>query len=80
MASSTAVTTPNNVQPGVPSYSTFDLFARVSVTHDVELRGGIDNLFDKGPLVVNGEPPGNTDPSVYDVLGRRFFVALTAKF
>ncbi|MGH6991957.1 MAG: TonB-dependent receptor domain-containing protein, partial [Caulobacteraceae bacterium] len=79
MASSTAVTSPGNVLPGVPSYSTFDLFARVEVMRRFELRGGIDNLLDKAPLIVNGEP-GNTDPAIYDVLGRRFFVGLTAKF
>ena len=48
------------------------------------LRGGINNLLDKDPPVggvtsgVFGN--GNTFPQVYDALGRRVFINLTAKF
>mgnify|MGYP000405545795 CR=1 FL=1 len=42
-----AVLTPNNVQPGVGVYNLFDLFARFELTETLELRGGVNNLFDE---------------------------------
>jgi outer membrane receptor protein involved in Fe transport len=48
------------------------------------LRGGINNLLDRDPPLggvtsaVFGN--GNTFPVVYDALGRRVFINLTAKF
>jgi iron complex outermembrane recepter protein len=49
------------------------------------LRAGVDNVLDKAPPPINAIPGGdsNTDnfnPSYYDVLGRRYFVGLKAKF
>ncbi|MGI4794367.1 MAG: TonB-dependent receptor domain-containing protein [Janthinobacterium lividum] len=45
----------------------------------IQFIGGIDNLFDKTPLlVVDGST--NTDPNVYDVLGRYFYAKLQFKF
>lgn len=79
MDSSTKITSPTAVRPGVPSYNTFDLFGRWALSQDVELRGGVTNLFDKKPLDVDGNP-GQTNPSVYDPLGRRFYVAATLRF
>jgi outer membrane receptor protein involved in Fe transport len=58
------------------------------VSKGLQFRGGINNLFDKDPPVVDSAgysisgPPfgnGNTYPGVYDVLGRTMYVALTAK-
>jgi outer membrane receptor protein involved in Fe transport len=40
---------------------------------------GIDNVFDKSPPYVN-DTTTNTDPSVYDVLGRLVYVKITARF
>jgi iron complex outermembrane receptor protein len=42
------------------------------------LRGGINNVGNKQPLIVSGVP-GSTDSSSYDVIGRSFFLAVTAK-
>ncbi len=61
-----------------------DIFASWKVTKQLSLAGGINNLFDKDPpisgLVGAGFGNGNTYPQVYDALGRRVFVNLTAKF
>jgi outer membrane receptor protein involved in Fe transport len=79
MDDDSVVTNPTNPQPGVPSYSTLDLFGRWEVSDSMYLGGGIDNLFDKSPLETNGLA-GSTDSSVYDVIGRRFYVSVTARF
>lgn len=71
-------TNPASTTPGVPSYSLFDLFANVRVNEQFTLRGGINNVTNKQPLVVSGVR-GSTDASSYDVIGRSFFLAVTAK-
>ncbi len=61
-----------------------DVAANWQATKIFALRAGINNLFDKDPPVggvtssVFGN--GNTFPQVYDSLGRRVFVNLTARF
>tara|TARA_R110002072_G_scaffold301164_1_gene480161 strand:+ start:23405 stop:26299 length:2895 start_codon:yes stop_codon:yes gene_type:complete len=50
----------------------------------LSLTAGINNLMDKQPPVYTGDAgagiQSNTDPSTYDVLGRRYFVSATYKF
>jgi iron complex outermembrane recepter protein len=63
----------------------FDIFGSWRFSDQLQLRAGIENLFDQDPPIVGAAPPsvsaaGQTDSSVYDILGRRFFVGLTAKF
>ena len=45
---------------------------------------GIDNLTDKDPPIYTSDSragiQANTDPSTYDVLGRRYFLNATYKF
>jgi outer membrane receptor protein involved in Fe transport len=67
---------------GVGEISYFDLDALWRVDDDLELRAGIVNLADKRPPTLNVSYIGlqATDPYTYDLLGRRFFVALKAKF
>lgn len=79
MEASARRTNPLSSTPGVPSYSLFDLFGSVKVSDDFTLRGGINNVANKQPLVLNGTI-GTTDPSSYDVIGRSLFIAATAKF
>lgn len=61
-----------------------DVAANWQFTKTYSLRAGINNLLDKDPPVggvtssVFGN--GNTFPQVYDALGRRVFLNLTAKF
>ncbi|MEH3159761.1 MAG: TonB-dependent receptor [Sphingomonas taxi] len=69
----------------LPSYSYFDLTAAVSVTENLSLRIGANNLLDKNPPalasgVLNLFGNGNTYPGVYDTLGRRLFAGATVKF
>jgi outer membrane receptor protein involved in Fe transport len=86
----TAAQDPSTRILGVGSYSEFDLFGRLPLGDKFELRGGIDNLFDKSPLVVGADPGtaaivgtanlGTTRPEFYDVLGRRFYVGFKMMF
>jgi len=78
---------PQSTLVGVNSHNEVDLFARWAINRTLSVRAGIDNLFDAAPEVAGA----NTSPSGlnsnlgntlfdYDVLGRRFFVALKARF
>ena len=61
-----------------------DLAGAWQVTKQLNLSGGINNLFDKDPPLSGNTPTGfgngNTFPQVYDALGRRFFLNATYKF
>jgi outer membrane receptor protein involved in Fe transport len=74
-----SVLTPNNVQPGVPAYSLWDLFATWRFGDALELRGGVNNLFDKEPPFVASSQTG-IDVALYDVVGRTYYVGLRASF
>lgn len=72
-----AVLTPNNVQVGVGAYNLFDLFASYEFESGLALRAGVTNLFDrKLPFVASSQI--STDPALYDLVGRSFY--LGAKF
>jgi len=66
----------------VPSYDLFNLYSSYNFGK-VTVRFGIDNLFNKQPLVV-GDDPGVTDssnvtnPGLYDPLGIRFYLGIKA--
>ncbi len=72
------------------AYDQIDVSARWAVTHTYEIRAGIDNLLDVEPPITGASPAspfanassgaGTTYTSVYDILGRRFFVGLKARF
>ena len=73
----------------IPAFNYLDLAALWRVRDGVTLRAGVNNVTDKDPPVVDqlnfslSAPPvgnGNTFPGVYDVLGRTFFIGLTADF
>ena len=57
----------------------WDLFGEWAVGRQLELRGGVINLFDRPPELYNPSVDANTDPSTYDVIGRRFWVGLTLR-
>ncbi|MGZ3276088.1 MAG: TonB-dependent receptor domain-containing protein [Caulobacteraceae bacterium] len=87
--SSDHVTNPASTLLPVDSYDLFDLFASWKITDGYRVRAGVDNLFDKEPPVVGADPTnttrngnayGSTIPGVYDVLGRRFYVGINARF
>lgn len=64
----------------VPATWYFDLSASYVLSENLTLRGGINNLFDQEPRLYTPSVQANTDPSVYDMVGRRFFMGATVKF
>lgn len=68
----------------VPARDYFD--AGVTSTFDsgalagLAATAGVENLFDEEPPLFPSYPQANTDPSQYDVLGRRYFVNLRYRF
>lgn len=58
----------------------FDLNSSWEIREGLTLRAGVNNLTDQDPPVYTPAVQANTDPSTYDVLGRRYYVGLTAKF
>jgi len=59
---------------GVDSVVYVDLAGSYEIFRNFTLRGGISNLGDKKPEIYTPNVQANTDPSTYDVLGRRYFV------
>lgn len=70
----------------IKAYSWFDLTTRFDVTKNFDITMSVFNLFDKKPPIVGGtvgatsQNGGNTYPSSYDALGRRFAVSARVKF
>jgi iron complex outermembrane recepter protein len=75
----TSVTTPATPAIGVKPYSLIDLFGSLKVADKFELRAGITNLFDKGLRIVSSSQ-NLTDVSVYDAVGRSFYVGVKFGF
>lgn len=70
----------NPDEPGVKSTWYFDMNARWQITDELSVRGGINNLFDQMPRLYPSNVQAGTDPSVYDVVGRRFYMGMNVKF
>ena len=70
--------------PHVPTYLYHDLAARWAMNDTVGFTLGATNLADKAPPIYTTDSQAgiqsNTDPSTYDVLGRRYFVNVTMTF
>jgi iron complex outermembrane receptor protein len=67
----------------VPSYTTFDLQTAYRPMKNVELTGGIINLFDRNPpftLRNTGSHQIGYNPSYSSALGRQFYVSASYKF
>lgn len=65
---------------GTDSYFYHDLSASYQATDNIEVFGGIRNLFDKDPPLLDNANDGNTDPNTFDVVGRYFFAGLRIKY
>jgi len=61
---------------GVPATWYYDLIGRYELTGSLTVRVGINNLSDQAPRIYNPNVQANTDPSLYDVLGRRYYVGI----
>ena len=82
-------TVPDTADGHISAFDYFDLSGSWTLHTGIELRAGIDNIFDKSPPVLDSNtfpisgPPfgnGNTFPGVYDSLGRTLFIGVTAKY
>lgn len=57
----------------------WDLSGRWDLTRTAQLRAGVLNLFDRPPELFRPSVDAGTDPSLYDVIGRRFWVGLRVR-
>lgn len=70
----------------INSYDYIDLAGSWNVMEGLQLRAGLNNVFDKAPPLLDGAYPwgngfnANTYPGNYDTMGRLFFISATAKF
>ena len=70
----------------IAPYDYFDLAARIGVMDNLVLTLTVQNLLDKGPPLTGNNAgsttfnSGNTFPSTYDSIGRRYGAALRLKF
>ena len=71
----TSVTTPANPGVGVPTYNLYDLVGVFDLTAKWQLRAGITNLTDEEPVFVSSSQT-STDTSVFDAVGRSYYLGL----
>lgn len=70
----------------IPAYDYFDLSLRFNVTKRFILTAAVQNLFDRDPPIVGSSigttsfNSGNTYPSTYDALGRRFALSARVRY
>lgn len=59
-----------------------DLTASLKISEHIEVNAAVDNLLGTKPPILGFNNGGdtNTDPAVFDVLGRRYFLRTTIKF
>jgi iron complex outermembrane recepter protein len=86
------VTNPLSTTSPTSSYELFGLTGRWSINDTWTVRGGVDNLFDRQPVLVGANwvptatgsgvtsAAGTTDTSNYDIIGRRYYLGFNAKF
>lgn len=82
--SAAAAERPTTTIQGPGSYDVFNFNASYN-WDKYTLRFGIDNLFEADPELTQTTPNGDTDsdvtnPGIYDVLGRRWYVGVKASF
>lgn len=70
----------NNRSQVIDAIHYFDLNAGFEINSTVSLRAGVNNLTDEQPPVYAPAIAANTDPSTYDLVGRRYYVGLMARF
>jgi outer membrane receptor protein involved in Fe transport len=74
----TSVTTPATPGIGVATYSLFDFFTSYDFNTNWQLRFGVTNLTDEGPVTVSSSQTG-TDTAVFDVLGRSYYMGVRVR-
>ncbi|HEY2012201.1 MAG TPA: TonB-dependent receptor, partial [Bryobacteraceae bacterium] len=69
----------------IPSFDWFDVSGTWDIGHGIQLRGGVTNILNKRPPLVDINlsnslvDSGNTFPATYDPVGRFFFGGVTVK-
>lgn len=63
-----------------PTIDYFDANVLWNVGEKLSIRAGVLNLTDKQPPEYSSQIEAGTDPSTYDVLGRRYFLSATVTF
>jgi outer membrane receptor protein involved in Fe transport len=70
----------------IPAFNYFDMATRFSITDHLDITMTVQNLFNKQPPIVGSTigstafNSGNTYPSTYDALGRRYAVSARLRF
>jgi outer membrane receptor protein involved in Fe transport len=80
MENRAAVQFPGETFKGVPSISYVDLSASWKFMDKSMLRIGVNNVTDKQPPAYAPNVQSGTDPSTYDVIGRRIFGQISVGF
>jgi iron complex outermembrane recepter protein len=75
----TSVKLANFTRPVMPEMHYFDVSATWDVNDNIQLYGGINNLFSKDPPIVSGGTYANSFPETYDPFGRVTFIGIKAK-
>jgi outer membrane receptor protein involved in Fe transport len=65
---------------GTPAITYLDANVSWRMAERLELRGGVENLTDERPPLYTAAVQMNTDPSTFDVLGRRYYLRANVKF
>ncbi len=65
---------------GVDAIWYWDAWGSYDVNDNVEVRLGVNNLFDQDPETYAPNVQSGTDPSTYDVVGRRVFGSIRLRF
>ena len=73
------VVNPSATTAGVAAFSYFDLDARYAFNEHFSIGAGVTNLTDKAPPYVSAASL-RTDPALYDIIGRTWFVSAKVKF
>lgn len=76
---------PIRVNSRISAYSYLDLAGTYELFESVEVRWGINNVFDRNPPVIaagllSSFGNGNTYPGVYDPMGRLLYLGMTVEF
>jgi iron complex outermembrane recepter protein len=74
------MTNRSNANDPIPAIGYLDLLARYDLTDNLSLRFNVNNVMDELPPTYSPAVQANTDPSTYDVLGRRYTIGLTARY
>lgn len=80
MANRASVQFPGESFAGVPATYYIDLAAEYQLIENVGLRIGVNNVTDQDPRTYAPNVQSGTDPSTYDIYGRRYFAQTKIRF